>query len=174
MAMAECLGARLEVVLARKLAVPASPETGFGAVALDGSVVLNHALISYYGITTHEIDRIVAETRRELLRRSWRYSESAGRLDLSGRAVFVVDDGLATGYTVMSAARMVRSQLPRSVVLAVPVATAQTLKLVESEFDQVHCFICQDSSPFAVASHYGHFPDLADEEVQTILQQHER
>ena len=167
--IADALSASLGVVLVRKLPVPASPETGFGAVTIDGSVVLNDKLITYFGVTTGQIDRIVAETRRELLHRSELYSGPDGVPDLSHRSVCLVDDGLATGYTVLAAAQMLRKQNPRSLTLAVPCSTENTLEIVRPHFNRIYCLVAQQSSPFAVASFYERFPDLPDREVQHVL-----
>jgi len=171
--VARALGAPLDVLVVRKIGVPGAEEFAMGATAA-GSTLVDADLVRRLRIPPAVVDAIVRRETAEVHRREALYRGARAPLEVKGRTVLVVDDGLATGYTAIAASRMVRKHLPRSVVLAVPVATAQTLQFVEPEFDQVHCLISQDSSPFAVASFYRHFPDLGDAEVQTILQQHKR
>jgi predicted phosphoribosyltransferase len=83
--------------------------------------------------------------------------------------VYLVDDGLATGYTAIAAAKMLRNQNPRSLVLAVPVSPRSSITAVQSYFDEIYCLITQASNSFAVASFYTDFHDMSDDEVREIL-----
>jgi putative phosphoribosyl transferase len=168
--IAEQLQADLDVVLVRKLPVPGSPEQGFGAVTVDGSLTLNGRVVRHFGISPLDIDSIAERVRVEVCRRAKEYRGTEEPPLVRGLDVFLVDDGLATGYTMIAAAKMVRKQEPRSLVLCVPVAPADSLETVASSFDEVYCLLVQETPPFAVASAYRDFHDLSDHEVREVLQ----
>jgi putative phosphoribosyl transferase len=167
--LAGALGCPLEPVFVRKLPIPASPEMGFGAVASDGSTILNDAVVRAYGVSAWEVGRLRARVMEELRRRAREYSGSLAPPAVAGRAVWLVDDGLATGYTMMAAAEMARRGGPEKLVLAVPVSPADSLRRLEPYFDETHCLIAQDRPSFAVASYYGDFHDMSDAEVREVL-----
>ena len=153
----------------RKLPIPGVPEMGFGAVALDGRMVLNERAVAGHDIDELTAHEIAEEVRHEVERRSRTYPGGFPFPDVEGRTVWLVDDGLATGYTMLAAARMVRDRGPERIVMAVPVAAPHALELVMPVFDAGYCLIEQTSVPFAVASYYGDFHDLSDDEVITLL-----
>ncbi len=166
--LARALRAPLRPLPVRKLPIPSSPEMGFGAVAIDGSLVLNDWVVRAFGIGEGTIRTIARLVQREVQRRAHVYGGGAPP-DVEGKSVYIVDDGLATGYTAMAGAKMVRAGEPSSIILCVPVTPADSLTAVEPFFDEVYCLIAQDSSPFAVASFYRDFHDLSDQEVLEIL-----
>lgn len=168
--LADALGCELRPVMVRKLPVPAMPEAGFGAVTLDGTVTLNRGTISAFGIDEPTVARTVAEVRRELARRARAYSGGERLPSLAGRHVFLVDDGLASGYTMIAAADMVRRQRPRLLTVTVPAAPADTVRRVAGHCDELYCLIELRAASFAVASFYTAFPDLTDEEVRAVLE----
>jgi putative phosphoribosyl transferase len=167
--LAEALRAPLEPALVRKLPIPSSPEMGFGAVTIDGSLVLNESVVAAFGIRGSQIQSIADKVRREVRRRAARYVGNELALDVRGKRVYMVDDGLATGYSMMAAAKMVRGGEPSLITLCVPVSPADSLSAVQSFFDEIYCLILQDRPPFAVASFYRDFHDLSDQEVVDIL-----
>lgn len=167
--LAKRFQAPLEPVIARKLPVPSSPEMGFGAVAIDGSRVLNRPLVAHLGLTDREIEEISERVRAEIVRRAIEYFSEARPPQVAERRIYMVDDGLATGYSMVAAAEMVRRGGPEAVVLAVPVAPESTLRIVEDYFDEIHCLIVQQGGPFGVASYYEDFHDMTDEEVRGVL-----
>jgi len=171
-ALAESLGAPLEPVFVAKLPIPFSPEAGFGAVGIDGSIVLNDDLVRTAGIAPAAVDGVVERAKAEVRRRALAYSGTYSLPDVRGKRVYVTDDGLATGYTMIAAAKMVRKLRPSSLVLAVPVSPADSLAAVESHFDEAVCLIVQTRVPFAVASFYEDFHDLSDDEVLAVLEAH--
>lgn len=168
-ALARMLGTPLEIILVRKLPIPSSPEAGFGAVGIDGSVVLNEEMLPYAGVSPRERDRIVADVLAEVRRRSVAYVGHDRPPDVRGRRVYMVDDGLASGYTMIAAAQMVRRQEPAQLILAVPVSPIGSLRAAEPYFDDVTCLIAQETHPFAVASFYADFHDMSDDEVRETL-----
>jgi putative phosphoribosyl transferase len=172
--VAEDLSAPLDVVMLRKLPLPRSPEAGFGAVALDGTVVLNEELVLFSRLTADRIDRIVAEVTEEVRRRARVYRGDRLPAPLEGRTVVLVDDGLASGYTMLAALRMVRKSEAERVLVAVPVSPMRSIEMIEREADRLVCLVAQETGSFAVAGFYLDFHDPADEEVLAALNLAER
>jgi putative phosphoribosyl transferase len=166
---ARALGAALLPLVVRKLPIPAAPEMGFGAVAIDGTRVLNESVVRGFGIPEADVERITGEVMLEVRRRARAYVGSEEPPDVRGCSVFIVDDGLATGFTAIVGARMVRRRGPASLALAVPVSPADSIAVVAEHFDEIHCLCVQESHPFAVASYYRDFHDLRDDEVRRYL-----
>lgn len=154
----------------RKLPIPYNPEAGFGAVAIDGTVVLNDEMVESLRLEKSEIKTIAKKVLTEVQRRARSYLGSDEFPSIEGRDVFVVDDGLATGYTALAAAGLLRKQKPRKLVLAVPAAPFGSIETVSPSFDEVYCLVAQERPPFAVASYYADFHEMADHEVIEILQ----
>lgn len=170
--LAEAIKAPLQPVFARKLPIPSSPEAGFGAVALNGSVSLNQALLGELRLSRGEIECIVREVEDEVQNRARKFG-AGDTPRVEGRTVYMVDDGLATGYSMIAAAEMIRRLRPQRMHLCVPVASSSSISAVEPYFDEIACLLVQESLPFAVASFYADFHDLSDEEVQDILRKHQ-
>jgi putative phosphoribosyl transferase len=167
--VAKKLGAPLDLIMPRKLPIPSEPEAGFGAVAPDGTVVLNEGLVGYLGLSPAEIENIVGDVLKEVRRRVREYRGNKPLPDLKGKNVIVVDDGLASGYTMIAAVRAIRKERPKKIVVAVPCSPESSLERLEKEADQVVCLAVQRYGPFAVASYYERFPDLSDDEVKGLL-----
>lgn len=167
--VAEAFDCPLEAVFVGKLPIPLEPEAGFGAVGIDGSTAMNDRLIAQLGLNQPSMDAVIRQVRQEVERRAVEYMGSHGSAPVEGKQVFIVDDGLASGYSMLAAARMVRKLAPKSLILAVPVAPADSLLTVAQLFDEANCLIVQTRLPFAVASFYEDFSDLSDAEVKGIL-----
>ncbi len=172
--IAEALEAPLELAMVRKLPVPVAPEVGFGAVALDGTRLLNDQMLDHFGIQPAEIASVTDQVLQELRRRASKYMGNETLPDLTGRTAYLTDDGLATGYTMMVAAKMIRKLNPRALVLCVPVSPWDSLVSVEPYFQRVYVLYVQERPPFAVASFYKYFPDLTDQEVRRIIERRRR
>jgi len=168
--IAEALQAPLELAMVRKLPVPVSPEVGFGAVALDGSSVLNDRLLDHFGIHSTQIASVTEQVLQELRRRATEYLGRETPPDLTGRLVYLVDDGLATGYTMIVAAKMIRKLNPQTLILCVPVSPWDSLASVGPYFQEVYVLYVQERAPFAVASFYRQFPDLDDQEIRRTIE----
>jgi Predicted phosphoribosyltransferases len=167
--IADALGAPLEILAVRKLGTPHNPEYGIGAVAEDGTCVIDAEAIAVLRIHNGELDAIVAREEAELVRRVSAYRGDRPPLDLEGRIVIVVDDGVATGVTDTAALRAVRHQSPRRVVLAVPVCSPDVLGRLREEADEV---VCLRVPPLlrGVSQLYRDFSQVSDEEVLVDLQ----
>ena len=158
----------LDIFLVRKLGVPGHEELALGAIASGGVRVLNADLVKSLGISEKTIDEIAAEEERELKRREKLYRGERAPVDVRGRIIILVDDGLATGATMRAAVAALQRQHPARIVVAVPVAARDTCADFAEEVDEVICAKMPD--PFmAVGLWYEHFPQLTDEEVRELL-----
>lgn len=167
--LADILGCELLPALVRKLPIPANPEMGFGAVAVDGTVLLNRAVIEAFGIPEGTVHDTIERVHAEVGRRGAVYPGGWPLPDLAGRCVWLVDDGLATGLSMLTAADMLRALGSASLSIAVPCSPADSLARLSGAANAVWCFAAQDGHPFAVASFYRDFHDLDDAEVRAAL-----
>jgi predicted phosphoribosyltransferase len=167
--MAEQLKIPLDIVVVRKIPVPGNPEAGFGAVALDGTLVLNERLVDELGLDQETIRRLASVRLREIEERLEKFRGDRKPADLFQKDVILVDDGLASGYTMLVAVRSLKKHEPRSVTVAVPTAHYEALRLVASEADEVYCLNVRSGFLFAVADAYVDWYDLDDRKVQEYL-----
>jgi len=166
--VANALGAPLDVFLVRKLGVPGHEELAMGAVATGGVRVLNERVVGGLGIPDDVIDAVVAREEQELRRRERLYRGDRLPPDVRGRTVILVDDGLATGATMLAAVRALRQQQPARIVVAVPAGSPDTCAQLRSESDDVVCAITPE--PFsAVGRWYEDFAQTSDDEVRALL-----
>ncbi|MYQ40308.1 Predicted phosphoribosyltransferase [Streptomyces sp. LamerLS-316] len=166
--VARALGAPLDVIVVRKLGVPYRPELGFGAIGEGGARVISDEIVRHAGVREKDLEAVERAEEAELLRRAQTYREGRPRLPLEGRAVVVVDDGVATGATARAACQVVRAQGASHVVLAVPVASPDVAAGLREDVDEVVCL----STPqlfSAVGEWYRDFSQTSDEEVVSLL-----
>jgi predicted phosphoribosyltransferase len=167
-AVAEALGAPLDVFLVRKLGLPGQEELAIGAIATGGVRVLNEELVNALGITEDEIDAIAASEQPELERRERQYRDDRPPPDVRDRTVILVDDGLATGSSMRAAVAALRQQHPARIVVAVPVGAPDTCSELGAEADEVLC--AHTPEPFhAVGLWYDDFSQTTDAEVHDLL-----
>jgi len=167
------LNAPLDVIIPRKVGAPGNPELAIGAVAPDGTVVLDQALVKMLGVDRDYLDAETQSQRVEIERRTSIYRRGRPAVDLVGASVILVDDGIATGATVLAALRGLRSQEPARVVLAVPVAPPDTLQGLAAEADSI--VVLATPEPFyAVGQFYRHFEQTSDEEVIELIDRAQR
>jgi putative phosphoribosyl transferase len=165
--VAQALHLSLDVVVVRKIGVPWKPELAMGAIAGE-SVVLDWQLIRALGISQQEIDAVVEEERAEMERREKMYRRGRPAPDLRGRTAILVDDGLATGSTMLAAARYVRAWGPESLKIAVPVGSSEACELLKGECDEVICLATP--KPFvAVGEWYADFEQVSDADVTRLM-----
>jgi len=166
--IADELRADLGVVIVRKLQVPGNTEAGFGAVTSRGDTILNEELVPHLGLDGETIKRIADRTLDEVRRRHKEFG--VADIDIRGRTVILVDDGLASGFTMIAAVRSVRGRGPKRVIVAVPTASARAVTLVASEADRFVCPDVKDGPSFAVAEAYEDWYDLTIREASAMLQ----
>jgi putative phosphoribosyl transferase len=159
----------LDVIVVRKVPIPDNPEAGFGAVAVDGTLVLNQRLVDELGIDQETIDALAAARLKEIRERLEKFRGRREPADLTQKNLILVDDGLASGYTMLVAVRSVRKQCPGSITVAVPTAHHNALRLVSSEADEIYCLNIRYGPFFAVADAYTNWYDLSDMEVKEYL-----
>jgi len=166
--VARALGAPLDVFLVRKLGVPGQEEVAMGAVATGGVRVLNDSIVRSLGIPREVIDAVTARELEELAHRERLYRGDRPSVDVRGRTVILVDDGLATGATMVAAVRALRQRGPARIVVAVPIAPPETCAALRAEADDVVCTMTPE--PFrAVGVWYQDFSQTTDDEVRALL-----
>jgi putative phosphoribosyl transferase len=167
-AVARSLALPLDVFLVHKIGAPGEPELAIGAVSMDGLVVLDRQTIAIMGISDAALESAIVHEREKLLRKERLYRGNRLPLSLTGQTIILVDDGLATGYTMLAAVRAVRRRQPATLVVAVPVALQETLNRLRTEADEV---VCVDTPKRleAVGQFYEDFSQVSDEQVQEYL-----
>jgi putative phosphoribosyl transferase len=168
-AIARSYGVPLDVVLVRKLPLPQNPEMGFGAVTLEGQVVINEEVADAFGVSKARAECIMGEVLAGLRERRRRLAGDRSSVDVAGRHVLAVDDGLATGVTMRAALSELRRRGTAGLGLAVPASPLATLAAVEPLADEVYCLLAQRTGSFAVASFYAHWYDMSDTEAAEAL-----
>jgi predicted phosphoribosyltransferase len=171
--VARALGAPLDVYLVRKLGLPGHEELAMGAIASGGVRVLNPDVVDHLHVPPAVIERVTAREAAELARREAAYRDGAPPPDVRGRTVVLVDDGLATGSTMRAAVRALRPQGPAAIVVAVPVAPAETCRDLAREADDVVCLL--SPRPFLAVGHaYDVFDPPGEDEIRRLLGRGER
>jgi len=159
----------MDVVIVRKLQIPWDPEAGFGAISSDGEIVLNERLVKRLGLSQEVVEEVAEKTLRIVRDRSEKFRMVKPMLEIRGKTAILVDDGLASGYTMLAAIRSTRKRNPRKVVVAIPTASTAAIELVSREVDKILCLNIRNGPFFAVADAYREWRDLSDEEVVEIL-----
>jgi len=159
------LKAKLDVIVPRKLPIPADPEAGFGAV-IGENVELNKGLLEYLNLSKKQIDSVIEEVRKEINRRTAVYRGKKPFPILEGKKVIIVDDGLASGYTMLAAIKHLEKKGAK-VTVAVPVSSSAAFSLLDSK--KVIALHISTAALFAVADFYSAWTEMSDEEVIAYL-----
>jgi len=167
--IARGLGARLGIEIVRKLQIPGNTEAGFGAVTSGGDLILNQILVKALRLGPEQVRRIAAATKEEIGRRQALFG--AGGPPVEGRTVILTDDGLASGFTMVAAARSVRRRGPASVIVGVPTAPKESVLRVGKVVDRVVCPDVRRALSFAVADAYEDWYDLTTEEAAELFRE---
>lgn len=168
--VARALGAELDVLVVRKIGVPGHSELAMGAIAGGDVEVIDSALIRELGVPNEWVATVARKERAELARREQRYRGNREALSIRGRTVILVDDGIATGASMHAAISLLRRQQPARLVVAVPLAPAESLRTLAELSDELICI--HTPRPFnAVGAHYRRFDQTSDQEVQDLLAQ---
>jgi len=171
--VAERLDAPLDVFVVRKLGTPGQKELAMGAIASGGVTVLDNTLIGHLHLHSEDIRRVIEHEQTELTRRERAYRDDRPPVDVRGKTVILVDDGLATGSTMRAAVRALRKSDPERIVVAVPTAAISTCEALREEVEDVVC--ATTPYPFqSVGQWYEDFSQTTDDEVRELLQRAER
>jgi putative phosphoribosyl transferase len=176
-AVASTLGAELDILIVRKLGMPGHEEYAIGAIGSGGVRVLQPGVPGLMGVTLAQVEAITAREQAELIRRERLYRGARAAVQLQGRTVILVDDGIATGATMQAAVQLARKQGAGRIVVAVPVAPPDTLAAMAPQVDELACL--EEPLFFrSVSQWYREFGQTSDEEVQDLLatawRKHER
>lgn len=168
--VAGALDTPLDLLLVRKIGLPGQPELAMGAIA-DGegmTIIRNEDIIELSGVTSEQFDAVCSEERAEIDRRRKRYLGDRARAEVKGQVAIIIDDGIATGATTLAAIKAVRKREPSELVLAVPVAPADTIRKLHPEVDAIVCLDTpQDFG--AIGYFYRDFHQVSDDEVIATL-----
>jgi predicted phosphoribosyltransferase len=167
--LAKEIAVPMDVVVVRKIQIPWNTEAGFGAITWDGKIVLNQALVEQLNLTEEEMQTAILRTKRNVQERLRMFRGQKSMPDLKDKVVVLVDDGLASGFTMLAAARSVKEKVPKKVIIAVPTASLGAIELLAPEVDEIVCLNIRSGLSFAVADAYVNWYDLTDEEVTNIL-----
>lgn len=166
--VAVALKAPLDVLIVRKLGAPGQEELAIGAIASGGVRILNEMILRELRIDQSVIDVITDRERAELQRREEQYRGNRPITEVRGRTVILIDDGLATGSTMLAAVSAIRARQPARIILAVPAASQQAIRLLRDKVDEAVYVIAPE--PFeGVGKWYEDFSQTTDEEVQRLL-----
>jgi putative phosphoribosyl transferase len=166
--VARAIGAPLDIFLVRKLGLPGQEEFAMGAIASGGVRLINNDVVRAYGVSAAQIESIVAAEQRELDRRERAYRDGRPLPQIAGRTVILIDDGLATGFSMRAAVMALRADAPARVVVAVPVAARETCEEFRDLVDEIVC--AETPDPFyAVGIWYEDFSQTTDREVHELL-----
>ncbi|OGW57648.1 MAG: hypothetical protein A2Z09_00980 [Nitrospirae bacterium RBG_16_43_8] len=167
--IAKSNGLLMDVLIVRKIQIPGNTEAGFGALGPDGEAIFNERLLKSLRLTDEEINRQVEKTKRVLEERNRAYRGSRPFPDLKDKVAVIVDDGLASGYTMLEAVNFVKRKQAVNVIVAVPTASESSIDLLLPEVDEIYCLNARALYPFAVAEAYMKWYDVGDEEVIALL-----
>ena len=171
LSIALSLDVDLDLVIARKIPLPLSPEGGFGSVTDDGTIIYNEDAVKSAGLSQKQINYQVSRVRTDIRNRSLLYHKDRPPLTLSGRTVIIVDDGLASGYTMRAAIESVRHRKPDRIIAAVPVGPQVVVEELKKVADRVVTCAIGSSPQFYLADYYRYWNELTDDEVLQCLRE---
>ena len=167
--VAKRLGLPIDLAVVSKITMPWSTESGYGAVAFDGSVQLNQELIAVLGLRPEVVQDGIARTKAKVERRVRQLRRDHGLPDLRHRAVVLIDDGLASGFTLLTAVQAVRHLAADKIIVAIPTAHASAAVRVAAEVDSLYCPNIREGMSFAVADAYEQWTDVDEATVIEIM-----
>ncbi|MDP2754589.1 MAG: phosphoribosyltransferase family protein [Nitrospirota bacterium] len=163
--IANALNLPMDLIIVRMIQIPYNPEAGFGAMGPDGGIILNEILLDQLRLTEDEIKTQIKKTMDVIKKRNQLFRVEKPFPSLKGKIAIIVDDGLASGFTMLAAIKFIKTKAPRKIVVAVPTASKKTIDFILPEIDELICLNVRRRFPFAVADAYRNWYDLTDEEV---------
>jgi len=164
-----------ELLIVRKIKIPYNPEAGFGSITTDGTILLNERLLSQLHLSREQIEYSIEVTKNEIQDRLKFYGKDSLEQDfyskkIQDKTIFLIDDGLASGYTMLAAVKMIKSYKPIKVIIAVPTAPLRTIEILNDKVDTIICPNIRNTAWFAVADAYKNWYDVSELEVKEIIQ----
>ena len=163
-------GFQWDLIIPRKIGLPHNKEIAIGAVSLDGTYLLNEEYIDLLNIPQEYIKKEVLEQIEEIKRRLNKYKGNENFPPVKNKTVIIIDDGIATGFTIQAAIKSIKKHHAKKIILAVPVGPQNTISLLEKIVDEVICLVIPDEF-YAVGSYYKSFEQTTDEEVINIVRE---
>ncbi len=163
-----------DIIIVRKIKIPYNTEAGFGSVTSDGTVFINEPLLKRLNLTKKSIHESIELTKKEIRDRLKFYNKKLNLEDLykskiQNKNIFILDDGLASGYTMLAAISMIKKYKPNKILIAVPTAPLRTIKRIKKEVDEIFCPNIREVMWFAVADAYKNWYDVPENEVLELL-----
>lgn len=169
--VARALGADLNIIVPRKIPLPWNPDVGFGAITEDGTVVLNESMVKQLNLSVAQIRNLSLGVFKEVKRQTGIYRAKACLPKVTGKTVILVDDGLASGYTMVAAARFLKKAGPKRLVAAAPVASMASHRAVAPEVDSiVSLHVPIKTTRFALGDHYRDYTGLSDADILALVE----
>jgi predicted phosphoribosyltransferase len=168
------LNINYDILIVRKIKIPYNTEAGFGSVTTDGTVLINEALLSRLRLSESSIQKSIEVTKKEIRERIEYYHKTTD-LELAydsiikNNYIFIMDDGLASGFTMLAAIKMIKKYKPKQLNIAIPTAPLHTVNRIQDNVDEVYCPNIRKTSWFAVADAYKYWYDVPENEVFGII-----
>jgi putative phosphoribosyl transferase len=166
--IANDLNVPLDIIVSRKIGAPQNPELAIGSLTQEGNTILNEELVATLNIPQSYIDQKVQEEIHEIHRRLKLYRNGKNELDLKGKIAILVDDGIATGSTMFAAIKSTKAKDAKKIIVAVPVASLETIKKIEHEVDEVICLYTPENF-MSIGSFYEFFDQVDDAKVIELM-----
>lgn len=165
---------KYDILIVRKIKIPYNTEAGFGSVTTDGTILINEPLLNQLGLSEKAVEDSIDLTKKEIQERLKFYNKEVNLEELyenniQNKSIFILDDGLASGFTMLAAIKMIKKYNPIKIFIVVPTAPLRTVKRVVKEVDEIFCPNIRDVMWFAVADAYKNWYDVPENEVIEIL-----
>jgi putative phosphoribosyl transferase len=167
--VANRLGLPLDLAITRKIHVPWNKEAGFGALSWNGLILLNEPLVVSLGLSAEDVRRCVAVEREIIERRVELFRGNKPFPNLNNKNVIIIDDGLASGFSMLTTVKAVKQNRTKELIVAVPTASISAINLLRPDVDQIICLNIRSGTFFAVADAYKNWYDLHDKDVMRLL-----
>jgi len=170
--LAKELQAEFDLIVVRKIPVPWNPEAGFGAITPNGEIFLDENVVKYLGLEAEEIKNLSKKVLEEIKRRERMFLGNREKVDVTNKNVILVDDGLATGFTMLAAVKFLKDK-PKKIMVAIPTASRGAISLLSKHVHAIYCLSIRSEIPyFAVADAYVNWRDLTDDDIIQYLKKY--
>lgn len=167
--IAKKLNLPLDLAITRKIHIPWNPEAGFGAISWDGTIILNKEIIPYLKLTKKEINQCIIEEKKIIKKRIKLFRGNKPFPNIENKIVIIVDDGLASGFSMLATIKSIKKMKPKEIIVAIPTASLKAINLIKPYVNKIICLNIRSGLFFAVADAYKEWYDLEDEDVIKIL-----